>query len=915
MRIPATLVLTLAGTLVVAGPAMASGSPAVDAAAVLASESPEIAVAMELVHDVGAYTARHPDSPGAFAPWAGDVTPVGAPVLVHSYPGLEPSYYYVELEGEGTRSFVRVASTRGDDDRWQCYGPIHAHAGRRTVPEKEALELAARRLGPERAPQAACVVQRDKILYWYAPGDSPAGIDDLFIPFYEESDITGLVFDCAAFDDDVSTGATNASTETRGFRDTLPSAWDLDIIHYYQVGPTCAVTSTEMILDYFGPHIPKDDIAHASDNDGVNGYPASNYTRAMQFSRASTAVQDTSLHGYNERRYGYPAFGNSWTEPEHYPDRYTDVKSLIYSGHPLIVYTWFDGTHENGHYKIVKGYDDSTDVFIIHDPWPTEGPDLHFNQGYFVDDLWNDPLTPWWPYTCDRWAGLAVPWEVSLSMPDTVAEGETFTISSTVSYPGLHPFEGTGEVVSPTVTLGIPWGLQLAAGEQASKTLPTPWAAGSGPELFSWEVTAVSGIVPLEVTVTAEGLVSGSSPSYPSYQDWVGGGVADTLVIEMLRPVTKVLIDAGGQGHFASIQEGLDIASPGDTILVNTGTYAGASNRALDFSGKAVLLTAAGGRSETIIDCGNAGPAFVFDDGEGPSAVLEGFTIINGSGVAHYGGGIVCSAASSPTIRNCIVRDCSASFLGGGIYCEDGSSPTLEDVVAIGNSSVTGSGLYCKTGAAPSVANCSFVANSGHQITASDASPTIVNSIVASSESGSALVCQGTADPSVTRSCVFGNAGGDSLCGSYHDNIFVDPLFCDLEGGVLSLHDDSPCLPAGNPWGEFVGALEAGGCGSSTGVDGGHATPFSLHPARPNPSRRGAVLTLTLPTEGRARVLVYDVSGRVIRRLTDRVLRSGDHRLVWDGCDGEGHRVAAGVYFCVAEAGGETASRKMVLVR
>ena len=217
----------------------------------------------------------------------------------------------------------------------------------------------------------------------------------------------------------------------------------------------------------------------------------------------------------------------------------------------------------------------------------------------------------------------------------------------------------------------------------------------------------------------------------------------------------------------------------GDTVLVGGGTYAGALNRALDFGGKSVCLLAADGRAETIIDCG----------------------------------GIVCSAGSSPTIRNCVVRDCVASFLGGGIYCEDGSSPALWNVVVMGNSSVTGSGLYCKTGAVPTVTNCTFAGNSSHQITASDASPMIINSIVAASENGNAVVCLGTADPVVTHCCVSGNAEGDSLCGTHYDNIFLDPLFCDLESGVVAVHDDSPCLPSGNPWGELIGAVGAGGCG------------------------------------------------------------------------------------------------------
>ena len=902
MRSPITLTLALVVVLAT-GTAQASDSTTLDAA-------------LELARRVGSYTLRHPDAPGAFPAWAGDVVPSGEPILVHSHPALEPLYHYVELKKGETRSFVTLASGRGDDDRWQDYGQIPVHAGPRTVTEKEALEIATSRFGFDGTAPAVCAVERDRTLYWYIPGEGPAGIDDLFLPVYDWGDAAGSV----SYSEPSPASATwvasaAAGSEEPGALRETPSAWDLDVTHYYQTGSTCCVTSTEMILDYFGPHVPKDDIAHAADDAGPNGYPGPNYVRAMCFSRASTAIQDTSLHGYNERQYGYPAFGNSWSEPEHYPDRYTDLKTIISSGHPLLVYTWFDDAHDNGHYKLLKGYDDSTDVFIVHDPWPTMGPNIHFNQSYFVDDLWNDPVTPWPPYTCDRWAGVAVPWEVNLSMPDTVMEGETFTLSAVVSYPGPDPFEAMGEVSTPSVTLDIPWGLELAAGEQAVKPLPEPWVTGSGPESISWQVTAVTGLVPLGVSVVAEGLTSGSSPSYPSYQDWVGNSAEDTLVVEMQHPVTTIVVDAGGEGHFTSIQEGLDAASEGDTVLVSGGTYVGPLNRALDFGGKAVCLLGADGRSETVIDCGGAGPALVFDAGEGPSCIVDGFTFVNGAGAAHYGGGIVCSASSSPTIRNCVVRDCGASFFGGGIYCEDGASPALENVIVMGNSSVTGSGLYCKSGAAPSVVNCTFASNSSHQITASDASPTITNSVVAASETGSAIICQGTAAPTVTHCCVFSNAQGDSLCGSYCDNIFIDPLFCGLEEGVVSLHDDSPCLPSGNPWGELIGAIGAGGCGPATGVDGASGALFALRPARPNPSRGRTVFAVDVPCSGTVRLAVYDVAGRLIRRLKDGPVRSGEHLFVWDGRDGEGRPVAAGVYFCVAEAGGENASRKIVLVR
>ena len=48
---------------------------------------------------------------------------------------------------------------------------------------------------------------------------------------------------------------------------------------------------------------------------------------------------------------------------------------------------------------------------------------------------------------------------------------------------------------------------------------------------------------------------------------------------------------------------------------------------------------------------------------------------------------------------------------------------------------------------------------------------------------------------------------------------------------------------------------------------------------------------------GRVQVSIYDVSGRKIRGLADRVFTAGEHSLQWDGTDDGGGKVARGVYF------------------
>jgi flagellar hook assembly protein FlgD len=61
-------------------------------------------------------------------------------------------------------------------------------------------------------------------------------------------------------------------------------------------------------------------------------------------------------------------------------------------------------------------------------------------------------------------------------------------------------------------------------------------------------------------------------------------------------------------------------------------------------------------------------------------------------------------------------------------------------------------------------------------------------------------------------------------------------------------------------------------------------------------------------------VAVYDVAGRKVRTLADRVFSPGEHTLTWDGTDDDGRGVARGVYF-VRSSTQKDASRIIVLQR
>ena len=82
------------------------------------------------------------------------------------------------------------------------------------------------------------------------------------------------------------------------------------------------------------------------------------------------------------------------------------------------------------------------------------------------------------------------------------------------------------------------------------------------------------------------------------------------------------------------IQDAIDGASNGDTIIVRPGTYV----ESIDFNGRAVHLKSEQGAAVTTIDGNQSGRVVMFQNGEGSDSVLEGFNITNGK--FSSGGGI-----------------------------------------------------------------------------------------------------------------------------------------------------------------------------------------------------------------------------------------------------------------------------------
>ncbi|HRR84974.1 MAG TPA: hypothetical protein P5316_08190, partial [Phycisphaerae bacterium] len=274
-----------------------------------------------------------------------------------------------------------------------------------------------------------------------------------------------------------------------------------------------------------------------------------------------------------------------------------------------------------------------------------------------------------------------------------------------------------------------------------------------------------------------------------------------------------ITVCQGGGGDFSTIQAAIDAAVPGDVISICDGVYTGPGNRDLDFGGKAITVRSQNGPAQTIIDCEGAGRAFRFHSGEGASSIVDGITMINGSVLAagQDGGAILC-VGSSPTIKGCVIRNCTAGF-GGGIAC-DAASPTIVDCRFYGNIADYGSGggISCCNASHAIIDGCDFRGNravSGGGIRCYQSNPIITNCNISGNHgnTGGGIYCN-RSEAVISGCSLVGNHsyfGGGMYC--YYNspviaNCIVSGNTCVTSGGGLYCSTNAPavtnCLVSGN---------------------------------------------------------------------------------------------------------------------
>lgn len=249
-----------------------------------------------------------------------------------------------------------------------------------------------------------------------------------------------------------------------------------------------------------------------------------------------------------------------------------------------------------------------------------------------------------------------------------------------------------------------------------------------------------------------------------------------------------------------TIQAAIDNALMGDQILVYPGTYSGP----IRFNGASVIVEAIAGRDSTVLT-GLTGFSIVeFVDGEGPDAVLDGFTLRGG--FADYGGAIRVER-SGPTIMNCIFEQNAAGLQGGAIYVNEGVPRIRSSLFRDNWSPVEGGAIHVES-SVPRIEGNVFVGNR-------------------SEFAGGALSLVGAHEgygaPVVTQNYFSSNSAQGSGGGAVVilgaspqvlDNVFVDNTTPFHGGGLYATGDGTSGLVFGN---RFVGnsAHESGGRGGA----------------------------------------------------------------------------------------------------
>jgi len=90
---------------------------------------------------------------------------------------------------------------------------------------------------------------------------------------------------------------------------------------------------------------------------------------------------------------------------------------------------------------------------------------------------------------------------------------------------------------------------------------------------------------------------------------------------------------------------------------------------------------------------------------------------------------------------------------------------------------------------------------------------------------------------------------------------------------------------------------------------------FNLMDNYPNPFNPFTTLRYEILKDEKVEITVYDINGRVVRKLLNNVQKAGQNHVQWNGFNDQGIPVSSGSYLYTIQAGGYGKTKKMLLLR
>jgi len=93
--------------------------------------------------------------------------------------------------------------------------------------------------------------------------------------------------------------------------------------------------------------------------------------------------------------------------------------------------------------------------------------------------------------------------------------------------------------------------------------------------------------------------------------------------------------------------------------------------------------------------------------------------------------------------------------------------------------------------------------------------------------------------------------------------------------------------------------------------------PESYHLSQnyPNPFNPITNIQYDIPEEGHIQLIIYDLLGRKVRTLVNKIVLPGYKSIKWDGKNDNGSLVTSGVYFYMIQAGNFSKTKKMIILK